>query len=187
MKRIKEKIETSTGVRWVTGTSKKEVEQRKRAIIEADLMQTLQPQVSTAPLFKAYAEAYMTRYKLRKIGANTMVGYRSYLTNHLYPAFGDLPIDSITVDRVQDFMLLEADNGKAKASINRIMQLLTQIMDSAVEDELIIKNPCKSKRLYNPIHRRSSRRCCPILQASTSRWSACCPCCRRTPTSSIWD
>ena len=113
-------------------------------------MQTLQPQVSTAPLFKAYAEAYMTRYKLRKIGANTMVGYRSYLTNHLYPAFGDLPIDSITVDRVQDFMLLEADNGKAKASINRIIQLLTQIMDSAVEDELIIKNPCKSKRLYNP-------------------------------------
>ena len=150
MKRIKEKIETSTGVRWVTGTSKKEVEQRKRAIIEADLMQTLQPQVSTAPLFQASAEAYMTRYKLRKIGANTMVGYRSYLTNHLYPAFGDLPIDSITVDRVQDFMLLEADNGSAKASINRIMQLLTQIMDSAVEDELIIKNPCKSKRLYNP-------------------------------------
>lgn len=150
MKRIKEKIETSTGVRWVTGTSKKEVEQRKRAIIEADLLQTLQPQVSTAPLFKAYAEAYMTRYKLRKIGANTMVGYRSYLTNHLYPAFGDLPIDNITVDRVQDFMLLEADNGSAKASINRIMQLLTQIMDSAVEDELIIKNPCKSKRLYNP-------------------------------------
>lgn len=27
---------------------------------------------------------------------------------------------------------------------------MTQIMDSAVEDELIIKNPCKSKRLYNP-------------------------------------
>ena len=150
MKRIKEKIELSTGVRWVTGNSKKEVEQRKRALIEADLMQTLQPQVSTAPLFKAYAEAYITRYKLRKIGANTMVGYRSYLTNHLYPNFGDLPIDCITVDRVQDFMLLEADNGSAKASINRIMQLLTQIMDSAVEDELIIKNPCKSKRLYNP-------------------------------------
>ena len=42
MKRIKERIELSTGVRWVTGTSKKEVEQRKRALIEADLMQTLQ-------------------------------------------------------------------------------------------------------------------------------------------------
>ena len=163
MKRIKEKIELSTGVRWVTGTSKKEVEQRKRAIIEADLMQTLQPQVSTAPLFKAYAEAYMTRYKLRKIGANTMVGYRSYLTNHLYPAFGDLPIDSITVDRVQDFMLLEADNGKAKASINRIMQLLMQIMDSAVEDELILKNPCKSKSLYNP-----SEKQCKVLPYSPS-------------------
>ncbi len=103
----------------------------------------------------------MTRYKLRKIGANTMVGYRSYLTNHLYPNFGDLPIDSITVDRVQDFMLLEADNGTAKASINRIMQLLTQIMDSAVEDELIIKNPCKSKRLYNP-----SEKQCKVLPYS---------------------
>ena len=118
-------------------------------------------QVKAAPLFQAYAEAYMTRYKLRKIGANTMVGYRSYLTNHLYPNFGDLPIDSITVDRVQDFMLLEADNGKAKASINRIMQLLTQIMDSAVEDELILKNPCKSKRLYNP-----SEKQCKVLPYS---------------------
>ena len=150
MKRIKERIETSTGVQWVTGYSRKEVEQKKRAIIEEDIRRSLQMQVKTAPLFQAYAEAYMTRYKLRKIGANTMVGYRSYLTNHLYPNFGDLPIDSITVDRVQDFMLLEADNGSAKASINRIMQLLTQIMDSAVEDELILKNPCKSKRLYNP-------------------------------------
>ena len=150
MKRIKERIETSAGVQWVTGYSRKEIEQKKRAIIEEDIRRSLQMQVKAAPLFQAYAEAYMTRYKLRKIGANTMVGYRSYLTNHLYPNFGDLPIDSITVDRIQDFMLLEADNGSAKASINRIMQLLTQIMDSAVEDELIIKNPCKSKRLYNP-------------------------------------
>ncbi len=31
-----------------------------------------------------------------------------------------------------------------------MMQLLTQIMDSAVEDELIPRNPCKSKKLYNP-------------------------------------
>lgn len=161
MKRIKERIETSTGVQWVTGYSRKEVEQKKRAIIEEDVLRSLQMQVKTAPLFQAYAEAYMTRYKLRKIGANTMVGYRSYLTNHFYPNFGDLPIDSITVDRVQDFMLLEADNGSAKASINRIMQLLTQIMDSAVEDELILKNPCKSKRLYNP-----SEKQCKVLPYS---------------------
>ena len=146
MKRIKERIETSSGIRWVTGNSHKEVEDRKRTILEAEILQS----ISTKPLFRSYAEAYLKRYKQRKIGANTMVGYQGYLENHLYPAFGNLPVDAITVDRVQDFMLLETDKGSARASIDKMMQLMKQIMESAVEDELILRNPCRSKKLYNP-------------------------------------
>ncbi len=150
MQRIKERIETSLGVQWVTGYSRTEIDQKKRAILEEDIRRTLQLQVKAGPLFRAYAEAYIKRYKQRKVGANTMMGYQGYLENHLYPAFGDSPIETITVDRIQDFMILEADNGSARASIDKIMQLLKQIMESAVEDELIPRNPCKSKKLYNP-------------------------------------
>ena len=149
MKRIKERIELSSGTVWITGTSRKEIEEKKRAILEEDIRKTLRAN-QTAPLFKMYAEAYLVRYKKRKIGANTMVGYQGYLKNHLYPVFGKLTLDSISIDRVQDFMLLEADHGCAKATIEKIMQLFTQIMDSATEDELIPRNPCKSKKLYNP-------------------------------------
>lgn len=181
MKRIKERIETSAGVQWVTGYSRKEVEQKKRAIIEEDIRKSLQLNVKTAPLFQSYAEAYIIRYKQRKIGANTMVGYQSYLVNHLYPAFGPSPIDSITIDRIQDFMLLEADNGCARGTIDKIMQLLKQIMDSAVEDEWIPRNPCKSKKLYNPSEKQNKvlpyapsvykqiERLLPLLPTETDR------------------
>lgn len=149
-KRIRERIDTSGGIRWVTGASRKEIEERKREIIEANYRKFISESSMDIPLFQPYAEGYIIRYKQRKIAANTLVGYNGYLNNHLIPAFGKFQLDRITVNSVQDFMLHEADKGCAKATIDKMMQLLSQIMDSAVEDEFILRNPCKSKRLYNP-------------------------------------
>lgn len=149
-KRIRERIDTSGGIRWVTGASRKEIEERKREIIENEFRNGLLEVTKSIPQFQPYAEAYIARYKQRKIAANTLVGYRGYLKNHLFPMFGIIQIDKITVNSVQDFMLLETDRGCAKATIDKVMQLFSQIMDSAIEDEYIIRNPCKSKRLYNP-------------------------------------
>ena len=146
MKRIKERVETSTGTKWATGNTRREVEQRKREIIEDDLSQSSQ----SIPCFKSYAESFIALYKQRKVSENTMVGYNSYLKKHLYPVFGKVRLNEVRVNDIQAFMNSEADKGYARASINKIMQLFTQIMDSAVEDGLIAWNPCKSKKLFNP-------------------------------------
>ena len=50
MQRIKERIETSLGVQWVTGYSRTEIDQKKRAILEEDIRRTLQLQVKAGPL-----------------------------------------------------------------------------------------------------------------------------------------
>lgn len=146
MKRIKERVETSDGIKWATGTTRQEVEQRKREIIEEDLSK----QSKKIPDFKSYATGYIALFKQRKVSENTMVGYSGYLKKHLFPAFGNIQLNMITVNAIQSFMNEEADKGYARASISKIMQLFTQVMDSAVEDGFIPWNPCKSKKLFNP-------------------------------------
>lgn len=146
MTRKKERIMTSTGIKWATGKSHADIEKKKRDLIEADLL-GLEDQI---PTFHDYADSFVRRYKDKKVSANTRIGYHSYLKNHLYPAFGALKITQITVNVIQDWMNDEADKGLSKKMIHNIKQLLTQILDSAVEDEIIPRNPCTSKKLFNP-------------------------------------
>ena len=62
--------------------------------------------------------------------------------------FGNKPIKDITINDIQDYF--NSMQHLSKVTIKGHKVFLTQIFDSAVEDEIIAKNPVRSQRLTNP-------------------------------------
>ena len=53
---------------------------------------------------------------------------------------------------------------QAKKSLKSYRDLLSQILDAAVEDKLIDENPAKSKRIANPSTKEKERKALPEAQ-----------------------
>lgn len=107
------------------------------------------------PTFKVYANKWFDTYKKPKLKPTTLQGYRSNLKMHLYPAFGDMRLDEITVETVQQFLNDRVD--LAKNTVHTMFVLFSEIMDSAFEDRYIKSNPAKSKRINIPSTRKTER------------------------------
>ena len=90
-------------------------------------------------LFADYAMTWFETYSKPNIETVTATTYKRQLTLHLLPAFSGLTVEDITTDDVQR---LFNSMGGSKAKM-----VLNQILDAAVEDGLIPKNPLKSKRI----------------------------------------
>lgn len=105
--------------------------------------------------FSGYAIQWFSLYKEGKLRHKTLSGYRGYLDNHLIPWFGKTAIEDITIDQIQSFM--DSRASYAKKTISEIMLLLKMILDAAIDDEIIQKNPAKSRRLHNPSTKKTTR------------------------------
>ena len=95
-------------------------------------------------LFADYAMTWFETYSKPNIETVTATTYRRQLTCHILPAFEGMTVEDITTDDVQ--RLFNGMTG-AKASKDKTKMVLNQILDAAVEDGLITKNPLKSKRI----------------------------------------
>ena len=94
--------------------------------------------------FADYATTWFETYSKPNIETVTATTYKRQLTRHLLPAFSGLTVEDITTDDVQ--RLFNGMTG-AKATKDKAKMVLNQILDAAVEDGLIAKNPLKSKRI----------------------------------------
>lgn len=96
---------------------------------------------------KEYSERFIRLYKGNgAIEQNTLVGYRGYLKNHIIPAMGEMDIQEVTADTVQEYINGKAQRLAAK-TIKEHINFMASIFDGAIEDDLISKNPFRSKRL----------------------------------------
>ena len=149
-KRIRREIEIDGQKVWISGDTEQEYVENYMAKLE-----NIRNKNGTAsrpinrplcPTFQVYGEQYMTRYKRKnQVRHTTLAGYESSLNNHLYPFFGNMCLDEITIDIVQDF--LNEKHDYAVKTIKEMRMALSFILDAAVEDRIIDLNPAKSKRL----------------------------------------
>lgn len=95
-------------------------------------------------LFADYAMTWFETYSRPNIETVTATTYKRQLTLHPLPAFDGLAVEDITTDDVQ--RLFNGMTG-SKATKDKAKMVLNQILDAAVEDGLIAKNPLKSKRI----------------------------------------
>ena len=94
--------------------------------------------------FAEYADRWFHVYSKPNIEEVTAITYKRQIDNYILPAFGKYDIEDITTDMIQEmFNSMEG----AKATKDKVKIVLSQILDSAVEDGYLAKNPMKSKRL----------------------------------------
>jgi integrase len=93
-------------------------------------------------LFGGYAANWIEHrlVKGRPLSPATRQGYRALLRRHLGPAFGGMKLRQITPERIRQWQTeLSAHSPDQAAKAYRVMRA---IMNTAVCDELISRNPC---------------------------------------------
>lgn len=134
------------------------------------------PEPEAVPTFHQWAEQWWTRAKLQ-LSEKTRKDYGEFrLERHLIPAFGEMPLDTITFDAVEGYIAMKlaegerireaAASGKPLAekvtdklgrtrlralqplsprSINMTVTLLAQILEPAVERDLLPRNTARGR------------------------------------------
>ncbi|MGN9791827.1 tyrosine-type recombinase/integrase [Streptomyces sp. OZ13] len=111
--------------------------------IEADLTRgNWQDPDAGAVNFKEYALQWVDE---RGLSATTDELYRRLLRLHLLPTFEDLDLDEITAPRVRTWRAERLTSTGAATTVAKSYRLLKAIMETAVDDELIRRNPCRIK------------------------------------------
>lgn len=116
----------------------------------------------TCPTFREYVEKWLQTYKAQNLKPTTMSGYRSSLSVHLYPTFGDRLLDSITTEDVQVF--LNDRKHLTHKTLTLMLVFLKEILSDAQEDKLIDSNPAASRRIIIPSDKKSIREALPLEQ-----------------------
>ncbi|MGI5281756.1 tyrosine-type recombinase/integrase [Nonomuraea polychroma] len=75
--------------------------------------------------------------------------YEGYWRVHVKPKFGHREIGAIRPSEIRTWVK-QLEKRLAKSTANRVLAFLDQLLQSAVDNELIAKNPCASKTVQKP-------------------------------------
>ena len=121
--------------------------QRFAATTEADKVRGAYVDPSAGKVtFGAFAEQWA---EALTVDAKTREGIASHLRAHLLPAFGDLELRAIRPSSVQQWMA-GASRDLAPSYVRLLLSTLSAILGAAVEDDVIVKNPCRSRAVQAP-------------------------------------
>ncbi|MEU4681539.1 tyrosine-type recombinase/integrase [Streptomyces xinghaiensis] len=95
-----------------------------------------------AVTFEEYARQWVVE---RGLAPTTVELYRRLLRLHLLPTFGPLDLDEITPPRVRTWRAERLETTKAPTTVAKAYRLLKAILQTATDDELIRRNPCRIK------------------------------------------
>jgi integrase len=98
--------------------------------------------------FEAYAQTWVEtrRVKGAPLAPRTAQEYRWQLKKHILPTFGKLELGKIDPASVRIwFARMQGPEGPGQSTAAKCYRLLRAILNTAVEDELIPKNPCAIK------------------------------------------
>lgn len=91
-------------------------------------------------LLRTWAEEWLT---YRKLGPGTRDNYRWLLDKRILPSFGSFALVDITPHHVRTWHARIAQKGPSTAA--KAYRLLHALLETAVEDEVLARNPCKVK------------------------------------------
>jgi len=110
------------------------------------------------PTFHEFATEWFERQKIEGgrrgegLSDTGKAALQWVISNHLLPAFASRPIDQITVEDVDRYRLGKVRDGKlGVSSINKTLATLAAILETAVEYELIGRNPARGRRRRLPV------------------------------------
>ena len=140
------RVQTADGGRVSVGsfTTRTEAERAFAAAVGEQAKGTFVSPRSGRLLFKDYAADWLAhRPGLRP---RTFELYESQIRVHLVPAFGKCPLAAITAPVVRRwYSSMQKADKPGPVTVAKVYRLLRTILGTAVEDDLIVKNPCTIK------------------------------------------
>jgi integrase len=99
-----------------------------------------------APTFHEFSEMWW-QLNVRQWAPKTVRDYEWKLEYHLIPFFGERLLSEITVSEVERYAAekLGEDGGISPRSINASIGLLAQVLENAVDRDLIVRNPARGR------------------------------------------
>lgn len=82
---------------------------------------------------------WLTLYKKKVLKENTFGNYQWYIDTKIIPYFGDIPLQKVTKDMVQDFY---STLDETPVVLEKTHIVLSQALKKAVANRLIYENPC---------------------------------------------
>jgi integrase len=95
------------------------------------------------PTFEEYAESWLDNYGATAIKYSTLESYRNELRNHIMPVFGKMALDEITRTDVKQFLYAMQKKGLAGATVRKHLAYFGNIINHAIDDEIIKVNPAQ--------------------------------------------
>ncbi|KRB80086.1 hypothetical protein ASE01_00840 [Nocardioides sp. Root190] len=124
-----------------------------QATVEADMLRGNYIDPSRGQIkLREYASEWLA---LQTFGATTREGRESIIRRHIVPHLGDHRLASLRPSVIQ-FWIRRLSENLAPKTVREVSKVLRSILDSAVEDDRLTKNPCRSSavRLPQPAERR---------------------------------
>lgn len=90
-------------------------------------------------------DKYFERFIVERgktVKGNTLYNYKNVYRKHIHNVFGHRKVKSIEKGEIQDFQSNLLSNPKyTKTLINRILKIFAIVMQAAMDDEIIVRNP----------------------------------------------
>lgn len=128
--------------------------------IRQDLVQHNKPKHS----FCEYLDNWIATYK-SGLEAGTNMFYSTKI-NVLKRAFPNAFIEDITTETIQSF-LNERAKSNTFTTVKQDIAMLRAVLDSAVQDEIIVKNPARDKRIKNKAPKSKGTKALSAAQAAS--------------------
>lgn len=97
-------------------------------------------------LFKDKMNYWLYQKKKLSLNGNTWNTYEIACRIHLLPVFGDMEITNITKQMIQSFITAKAEV-LSPATVKKIYSILQQILEDAVDEDIILRNPARKIEL----------------------------------------
>lgn len=108
-----------------------------------DLLNNLQKGLITNPTemkLDEWMDYYMLEYKKRYVKPTTYINYSVKVNNHIKPAIGHYKLKALRQDIIQKFVNSLSDKGLAPSTVIDVFKLLSNALETAVDDGLIVRN-----------------------------------------------
>ncbi len=102
---------------------------------------------------ESYFAEFSQGYLLSGVRESTRTSYNTSFKKHILPELGSLPLAQLDRKTIKTFVFSLVRKGLKRATIRIILSELGSMLNYAVEDELITKNPCQRlSRLYKEVN-----------------------------------
>ena len=125
--------------KYFRGSTKKEAEKKRdeaKREIDAGL------DISTSPTVEEFSKLWLREYKAGVIRDTSYITLTSLLRCYILPEIGRLKVRDVKPAHIR--RMLRAMEDKAKSTQSRTLTVTKELFKAALENDLILKNPCVS-------------------------------------------